>query len=157
MNKLYRRKFNPDSESTINNLRNRLEKHSLEDIKKVIANRYSEWKDDTTMQRHLNPTTIFRPSKFDKYLEEALRTRVGESFVAANNINLKDGDEITLEIANTFIDKDTYNIKIYQVDGDGNRRANGLSATRYGKDIKKAILLQQRSEILEYRYYYKQN
>lgn len=157
MNELYRRKFDPNSEATVKFLRGRLEEHGVEIIKKVVANRYSEWKDDSMMQKHLNPTTIFRPSKFEKYLEETLRTRVGESFVAASNINLKNGDEITSEVANTFIDEDTYNIKIYQVDEQGNRRANGISATRYGKDIKKAIKIQDRQDIREYRYYYKSN
>ena len=154
MNGLYNRGFDPDSKSSTINLRNRLKEHSIKDIKLVIANRYKVWKDDETMKIHLNPTTIFRPSKFDKYLEEARSTRVGESFVAAENINLNHGDEITEEISNTFIDNDTYNIKIYETDGEGNRRSNGVRATRYGRDIKKMINLQKFHQIITHRYYY---
>lgn len=46
MNNLYKRNFNPDSESTVTNLRNRLQEHDIETIKKVVANRYELWKND---------------------------------------------------------------------------------------------------------------
>lgn len=144
MNILYGRKFDPNSQSTTKNLRNRLEEHGLDVIKKVIANRYVEWKDDAIMSKHLNPTTIFRPTKFDKYLEEALRTKQGESFVSAEKIGLKNGDFITLENSETFSDEDVYSIKTYQCDSDGNKRGSGMSCKRYGKDIKKMIKMQER-------------
>ena len=72
-NLLCKRNFDFTSLETTKSLRNRLLDHSVEDIKLVISNRYIAWKDDSTMSPHLNPTTIFRPSKFPKYLEEALR------------------------------------------------------------------------------------
>ena len=157
MNGLYNRDFDPNAASSTTNLRNRLKEHSVDDIKLVVANRYSEWKDSSVMKSNLNPGTIFRPSKFSKYLEEARRTRVGESFVAAKNSNLENGDEITSKVVQSFIDNDTYNIKIYQTDGEGNKRASGVGATRYGKDIKKMLKLQKLNSIKTHRYYYVQN
>tara|TARA_R110000744_G_scaffold19900_9_gene52340 strand:+ start:851 stop:1597 length:747 start_codon:yes stop_codon:yes gene_type:complete len=154
MNGLYNRDFNPNSAASTTNLKNRLKEHNAEDIKLVVANRYKVWKDDVVMESNLNPGTIFRPSKFSKYLEEAKRTRVGESFVAAENISLKNGDEITSEVVNSFINNDTYNIKIYQTDGEGNKRASGVGATRYGKDIKKMLKLQKLNSIRTHRYFY---
>ena len=156
MNGLYNRDFDPNSAASTTNLKKRLKEHSVEDIKLVVANRYKVWKDDAVMESNLNPGTIFRPSKFSKYLEEAKRTRVGESFVAAENISLKHGDEITSEVVNSFINNDTYNIKIYQTDGEGNKRANGVGATRYGRDIKKMLKLQKLNSTRTHRYYYVQ-
>lgn len=143
MNKLYGRKFDASSPSTTKNLKERLKKHDVETIKRVVANRYAEWKDDAVMCKHLNPTTIFRPSKFDKYLEDVLRTKKGESFVSAQKIDLKQGDEITAEIAKTFSDNDVYTIKTYQCDTNGNKRGNGMEAKRYGRDIKKMLKVQE--------------
>lgn len=154
-NKTCKRNFDFNSESTVKNLRERLKDYSIEDIKLVIANRYREWRDDMEMSKHLNPTTLFRPSKFDKYLEEAKRTKVGESLIAASHIDLKDGDEITYEISQKLSDTDLYNIKIYQTDGQGNRRSKGINATRKGKDIKKQLKLSKLTEVREYKYYYR--
>ena len=115
MNDLWRRDFQPDSKSTTTGLIQRMQDHSVDDIKLVIANRYSEWKDDPVMHKYLSPTTIFRPSKFDKYLEEAKRTKTGESLVNARNIDLKKGDEITIEIAKELTDDDVYVIRVFTV------------------------------------------
>jgi len=153
MNALYDRKFKY-TDSNLNPIIARIRENSIDDVKLVVANRYAEWKSDAVMSKHLNPTTIFRPSKFDKYLEEAKRTKSGESFVTAENINLNHGDVITSEIAKTFSDKDTYNIKIYQADESGNKRGNGSHAVRYGKDIKKMINIQDRLIKKEHIYIY---
>lgn len=142
MNKLYRRGFDPNSESTVLGLRGRLKEHNLDTIKKVIANRYSVWKDNKDMSIHLNPTTIFRPSKFPKYLEEAMRTDEGISFVNIDEIGIEDGDELTFENSKNFADRDTFSIKVYQCDADGNKRGNGMVATRYGNDLKRMIIKQ---------------
>ena len=156
MNGLYGRKFDPNSSATSTNLKNRLENNSIDDIKLVISNRYKEWKDDPMMEKHLNPTTIFRPSKFDKYLEEAKRTKVGMSFVAADNFNLNHGDEITSRNIKSFILDDTYNIKIYSCDGAGNLRGNGTHSTRYGRDIAKMLKLQRFNTVRTHKYFYVQ-
>lgn len=154
MNKLWGRKIGYTSKDHFNMLVGRLKEHGLEDVKKVIANRYSEWKDNPVMKSNLEPSTIFRPSKFPKYLESANRTRIGESFVGASNINLSNGDEITTKIAETFIDNDTYNIKVYRVNDNGERLGAGTKATRYGKDIKLMLKKQDRMTRIEHKYFY---
>lgn len=143
MNQLYGRKFDSSSSATTTPLRARLKEHSIESIKLVIANRYAEWKDDSMMSKYLNPTTIFRPSKFDKYLEEAQRTHQGEAFVAAQRVNLNEGDEITFAISNSLIDKDVYAIKTYENDSEGRRSASGIYSKVYGSTLKKMIKVQQ--------------
>jgi uncharacterized phage protein (TIGR02220 family) len=158
MNTLYRRNFSPSTGSTRVNLVNRLKDNSVEDIKKVISNRYSVWKDDLQMSQHLNPGTIFRKSKFDKYLEEVKHTREGESFVNASKLNLEDGEEITMSIAKELIEGDTYNLKMFLTDGEGNKRGSSSKVVRYGRDIKKLINVQDTNEkyngVREYLYYY---
>tara|TARA_R110002073_G_scaffold148366_4_gene301514 strand:+ start:16855 stop:17616 length:762 start_codon:yes stop_codon:yes gene_type:complete len=158
MNNLYKRKFSPSSGKTRPNILSRLNYHSVEDIKKVISNRYAVWKDDAMMGKYLQPSTIFNASKFDKYLEEVNHTREGESFVNASNLNLEDGTEITLKIAKELIDTDTYNLRMFSTDGEGNKRGVSKTITRYGKDIKKLIHVQDSNEkyngVREYLYYY---
>lgn len=139
MNKLYRRKFKADSQYTTKDLRARLRENSIEDIKRVVANRYAEWKDNELMSKHLNPTTIFRPSKFDKYLEEVLRTKVGESFVVAEAIKLTQGDEIVFSMSNNILDKDVYTIKTYDIDPSGNKLTSGMLSKVYGSNLKKML------------------
>lgn len=154
MNNLYRRNFRNDSSAVKTNLTQRLIENGIEDVKLVIANRYSEWKDDSFMSKYLTPETIFKKSKFDKYLEEAQRTRVGESFTTADNIDLKNGDEITLEVVEKFSDDDTYNLKIYRTSPSGELLGTGNKATRYGKDIKKTLKLAKLQSYIEHRYFY---
>jgi len=40
----------------------------LQQIKTVIAYMAKEWGDDDMMAKYLTPDTLFRPSKFEKYL-----------------------------------------------------------------------------------------
>jgi len=144
MNALYKRNFDYTATSTTTSLLQRLKENSLEDIKKVISNRYLVWKDDPVMNIHLNPTTIFRLSKFTKYLEEAKRTRKGEAIIRADAISLRNGQEITAEIAATFIEDEVYNIKTHKVDSRGKISGIGLVGRRYGKDIKKTLMIRDR-------------
>lgn len=44
--------------------------YTVDDCKRVIDNKVAQWKDDPKMDKHLNPTTLFRPSHFDNYLNE---------------------------------------------------------------------------------------
>jgi uncharacterized phage protein (TIGR02220 family) len=159
MNDLYGRKFQLKTYS--NMVTSLLKDNPLEDIKLVISNRYSVWKHDSFMEKYLTPSTIFKPSKFNKYLEEAKHTRIGESIVNVDKFNLKDNDEVTTKIAKTFVDKDTYVLKIYNTDSNGNKRGSGKAITRYGKDIKKLIHVQDSNEkfngVREYLYFYSAN
>ena len=158
MNNLYGRKFSPSSGTTRINLLNRLRQNTPEDVKKVISNRYAVWKDDSVMSMYLQPSTLFKPSNFDKYLEEANYTRQGESFVNASNLSLEDGTEITMSIAKELINTDTYNLKMFSTNGDGGKRGVARDIVRYGKDIKKLINVQDTNEkhngVREYLYFY---
>lgn len=160
MNQLWKRKFDSSAASTTSGIKSRLQKHSVEDIKLVIANRYEEWKDDSLMSKYLTPTTIFRPSKFDKYLEEAKRTKSGQSFVHAKQIDLKHGDTITQSLANTFIDKDVYEIRTYDIDAEGRRLTSGMLSRVYGATLKKMLKVEQnkidRGFSREFEYVYQQ-
>jgi uncharacterized phage protein (TIGR02220 family) len=44
--------------------------YTLEDMKKVIAIKALQWKDDREYKKYLRPSTLFRPSHFDDYLGE---------------------------------------------------------------------------------------
>ena len=161
MNKLYKRNFKHDSLYATKDLRVRLTEHSVEDILKVVANRYAEWKDDAVMEKHLNPTTIFRPSKFDKYLEEALRTKSGQSFISAKQLDLKQGDEFTYEMIENISDKEIYSIKTYDLDNTGNRTTSGISSKVYGRDLIKMLKnshnRMERGDRKEFEYIYQEN
>lgn len=156
MNKLYGRNFNPDSKYATKGLRERLTEHSVQDIKAVVANRYVEWKDDAVMEKHLNPTTIFRPSKFDKYIEEAKRTNKGESLLLADKINLTHGTEIEFSMSEYLLDKDVYAIKTYDLDKTGNRLGGGMFSKVYGKDLKKMLKAQQGKQSKENEFIYQE-
>ena len=160
MNKLYKKNYKHDSEYTTKGLRVRLTEHSVEDILKVVANRYAEWKDDAVMMKHLNPTTIFRPSKFNKYLEEALRTQSGQSFVSAKELNLEQGVEFEYEMIENILEKDVYSIKTYDLDNTGNRTTSGMASKVYGKDLIKMLKNSQnrieRGDRKEFEYIYQE-
>lgn len=145
MNNLYGRKFDWMSAATTGGLRNRLLEYSVEEIKAVIANRYEEWKDDSAMKKHLTPHTIFRPSKFVKYLEDVKSTGVGMGIVEADKFGLEDGDEITPDNVNCFLPREIYKIKTYQCDMRGEQKGSGVSSTEYGVTITRLIQRQQNS------------
>jgi len=159
MNNLYRRKFSYGAYAK--KVLSLLSTYSIDEIKKVVSNRYVCWKDESKMSKHLNPTTIFRPSNFLKYLDEANHTREGESFVNISNLNIEHGEEIVMSLAQNLIDTDTYNLFLYKTDGEGNKRGNSNKVVRSGGAIKKLIKVQDTQEkyngVREYRYYYNSN
>jgi uncharacterized phage protein (TIGR02220 family) len=144
MNALYKRSFSPTAASTITSLTQRIKEYGLEDVKRVISNRYTVWKDDPVMNVHLNPTTIFRLSKFQKYLEEAKRTQKGSAILQADKTNLKNGQEITLEVAETLLDDEVYSVKIHKVSKKGVVSGIGQDSKDYGKDIRKTLMIRDR-------------
>lgn len=144
MGDLYRKKFQI-ADSRITLLTALLKKYSEEDIKLVIANRYLVWKDSEEMKKYLVPETVFRMSKFIKYLEEVQSTREGESLLKASEIDLKNGDEITYEISLSFIDKEVYEFKYYDLNPNGDRVGLPTKESRYGRDIKRLLKIQKNS------------
>ena len=66
------RNFNDINPTYIKSIKARKkEGYSMEDFKKVIDVKTEEWIDDPKMKKYLNPTTLFRPSNFDKSTETA--------------------------------------------------------------------------------------
>ena len=51
------------------------EGYTVEDFKKVIDDKVKDWADDAEMRGYLRPSTLFRPSNFEAYLNEANRPR----------------------------------------------------------------------------------
>lgn len=47
------------------------EGRTIEDFKQVIDLKVSQWKGDEKMDQYLRPATLFRPQKFEEYLNEA--------------------------------------------------------------------------------------
>ena len=129
MNELYSRRFDYNSSSTVSGLRSRLNEYSIEAIKGVVSNRWEVWKDDPVMRVHLNPQTIFRPSKFPKYLEDYLTTKRGAGIVSVQKLNLKQGDVLTSDLVADFIDTEVYSIRSYELKG----------GKRVGKALKKLV------------------
>ena len=66
------RRFNLSSNATQKELKARLkENYSVDDFNLVVKHKCNEWLNDEKMSKHLNPTTLFRKSNFERYLDEA--------------------------------------------------------------------------------------
>lgn len=134
MNAVWKRSIKPTTDSMTRGIRKQLHSHDVNDLKLVVANRYKVWKGDATMERHLTPTTVFATKHFDKYLEEATRTKEGEGLLNASNLNLNHGDTITYEISQKLTPNDTYSIITYRLN-KGVIVGNGISSNKSGKDL----------------------
>jgi len=153
MNGLYGTGFKSTTKSTTTSIVARLKENSIDELKLVVANRYAAWKDDSLMCKYLTPDTIFRDSKFPKYLEEAMRTKQGESLLNAKKIGLAKGDLITLDLSKTFSDNDIYKIKVFSLRG-GVRIGSGQVEKMYGKDIKRTLKILENRVDVEQEYIY---
>lgn len=156
MNGLYGTGFKSTTKSYQKAIAARLKESSLDELKLVVANRYKVWKDDPVMSKYLTPDTVFRASKFPKYLVEANRTKEGESLLSASKIGLKKGDLITLDLANRFSDDDIYKVTSFHLDG-GNRVGSGQFYDTYGRDIKRSLRVQENRGVMEVEYVYEGN
>jgi uncharacterized phage protein (TIGR02220 family) len=159
MNNLYNRRFDPSSGNTVTSLSNRLLKYSVDDVKKVISNRYLVWKDDKVMKHHLNPTVIFRAKNFEKYFDEAKDSKIGESIMTAERISLQDNQILNTELVRDFNDKSIYSIRTYNLNQHGSRIGAGRNSRVYGLALKKLIKKEHnkvhRGEAAEFEYVYK--
>lgn len=65
------KKFRPETEAHRSPINARAaEGFTLSDFQKVIDNKAADWMDDPKMNEFLCPDTLFRPSKFEKYLNQ---------------------------------------------------------------------------------------
>ncbi|WMU07970.1 hypothetical protein vBCtySFA88_00038 [Clostridium phage vB_CtyS-FA88] len=53
-------------------------KYAVDDIKFVIDNKFAEWHDNPKMAKYLRPSTLFRESNFDKYVNEPVFKKVSK-------------------------------------------------------------------------------
>ena len=69
--------FKAKTEETRKSIRARLkEGYTVEDFKRVIDAKSSDWADSERMREYLRPSTLFRPANFEAYLNEANRPKV---------------------------------------------------------------------------------
>ncbi len=68
------------------------EGYTFEDFKKVIDIKVTKWKDDSKMNDYLRPETLFRPSKFESYLNEK-EIKKGKDVKAHNKYMLSLAEE----------------------------------------------------------------
>ena len=69
-------KFKVTTVSTYSAIKARLlEGYTLDDFKSVHKTKFNEWV-GTDMAKHLNPTTLYRPGNFEKYLNQDVKEEV---------------------------------------------------------------------------------
>ena len=61
------------------------EGHLLEDFIAVIDSKVQEWGKDQKMSKYLQPSTLFAPSHFDEYLQNAKKGAPALKFAAKTN------------------------------------------------------------------------
>lgn len=149
LNTVFGKSFKSTTKSNLTGINQRLKEYTVEDLKLVVSNRFVEWKDNATMKKHLNPETVFRASKFEKYLIEARDTEVGLSILNAQKISLKKGDLLTKELSEQLTDNDFYNIKIVRLI-DGRKVGSGISAKKSGIELKRLLKIGSK----ESKYFY---
>jgi uncharacterized phage protein (TIGR02220 family) len=89
--------FKKTTEAYRKTIRARLnEGYTLDDFKKVIDSRVKIWGEDERMREYLRPQTLFRPSNFESYLNEANRPRPSNK-TKFNDIPKNDYDFDALE------------------------------------------------------------
>jgi len=76
LNEKANKHFKATNKEAIKFINGRLsEGYSKEDLKAVIDNRCEKWLNDEKMNEYLRPSTLFRPSKFEAYFNDAISTK----------------------------------------------------------------------------------
>lgn len=70
LNKKAGKKFTYSKYSTENIQARISEGHTVAQCHQIIDTKVAQWKDDEKMSKFINPETLFRPSHFEKYLNE---------------------------------------------------------------------------------------
>lgn len=75
LNTTTKRRFRP-TKSNLFGIKARLkEDYSLQEIQEVIIIKTMEWTNNPQMSVHLNPVTLFRPSNFEKYINQVIAVK----------------------------------------------------------------------------------
>lgn len=68
--------YKPNTAETKKHISGRLkEGYTVDDFKLVIDYKVEEWSDNEKMRQYLRPSTLFAPSKFEAYLQEAKKPK----------------------------------------------------------------------------------
>lgn len=79
LNKKIGTQFKSTTSNTIKLISARLkENYTIDDFKKVIDTKYSQWYDDKKMKNFLRPSTLFNSTNFENYLNEEKEKTVDE-------------------------------------------------------------------------------
>jgi len=79
LNALTSSQYRPTTRETARLISGRLsEGYTVENCKAVIRNRWEAWGQDPRMREYMRPNTLFRPSNFEGYLQEARRADASE-------------------------------------------------------------------------------
>lgn len=77
LNQKARKSFKPTSKATQKLINGRIDDgYTLKDFKHVIDVKTAEWLHDDYMNQFLAPSTLFRPTKFEKYVNENIEMKV---------------------------------------------------------------------------------
>ena len=80
LNKVCGTRYKASTEATRKSVRARIgEGYTVEDFKKVIDKKYKEWH-GTEFEQYLTPQTLFRPSKFEVYVNQTVRDKSENDF-----------------------------------------------------------------------------
>ena len=80
LNEKTNKNFSIKSQTNIDFINGRLnEGRTVDDFKHVIDVKVDQWKDDPKMSGFLRPSTLFRPTNFENYLNETLIIPAGKS------------------------------------------------------------------------------
>jgi len=81
LNTLTGASFKPTTKETVRLITGRLSKgYTVEDCKAVIRHRWERWKNDLKMREYVRPSTLFRPSNFENYIQEARRSAADDKW-----------------------------------------------------------------------------
>lgn len=70
------RNFSPTNKATQSQINARMsEGRTVDDFKAVIDLKTEQWKDDSKMSNYLRPSTLFAPTNFENYVNEALAAK----------------------------------------------------------------------------------
>ena len=97
LNQKTNKNFSSKNKNNLKNITARLkEGFTVKQMKSVVDKKTAEWLNDKKMNEFLNPETLFRPSKFEKYLNQKILTP------PVNSIN-----DVFYENADRVINADT--------------------------------------------------
>ena len=82
------------------------EGHTVQDCKRVIDIKCSQWKGDQKMDGFLRPSTLFRPSKFQGYLSEKVYAAPRSNKVPPGISDLE--NEFRYQPEETYIEGETF-------------------------------------------------